>query len=482
MADRHYDVLIVGAGISGVSAAYYMQEMCPDKSFAILEGRERIGGTWDLFKYPGIRSDSDMYTLGFAFRPWTSKKAIADGPSIMKYLHDTIEEYDLEKKIILNQFLKKASWSSEDAQWTLEVYAKGEAEPTYYTCNFLSMCSGYYDYKNGYMPDFAGKDLFKGQLIHPQHWPTDLDYSNKKIVVIGSGATAVTLVPELAKKASHVTMLQRSPTYVVSAPDEDKIANWMNRVLPSKMAYSISRWRKILFQRMSFAAARKWPNFMKKLLVGGIKKEMGKDYDLKHFWPSYKPWDQRICLVPNSDLFTALKEEKAEVVTDHIETITAGGIKLKSGSTIEADIIVSATGLNMLQMGGASFEVDGEPVDFAKTVAYKSVMFSGIPNLALAFGYTNASWTLKCDLTNQYVCRLINHMDEHNYSSCTPTIRDKNMELLPFLDFTTGYVMRYIDKLPKSGTKGPWKLKHNYLHDRLTLNRSRLDDEAMVFA
>lgn len=482
MTDRHYDVLIVGAGISGISAAYYMQDMCPNKSFVILEGRDKIGGTWDLFKYPGIRSDSDMYTLGFAFRPWTSKKAIADGPSIMTYLHETIKEYNLDEKIILNQFIKKASWSTEKALWTLEVQEKDKEGPTYYTCNFLSMCSGYYDYKSGYMPEFKGVDDYTGMLIHPQQWPENLDYTDKKVVVIGSGATAVTLVPELAKKAKHVTMLQRSPTYVVSAPDEDKIANFTNKVLPAKIAYSISRWRKILFQRFNYALARKFPKTMKKLIVAGVKKEMGDDYDLKHFWPSYDPWDQRVCLVPNADLFTSIKEGKSEVVTDHIETFTEDGITLQSGETLQADIIVSATGLNMQQMGGVLFEVDGEAVDFAKTVAYKSVMFSGLPNVSLAFGYTNASWTLKCDLTNQYVCRLINHMDKHGYSSCTPTIKDENMELLPFLDFTSGYVMRYLDKLPRSGTTGPWKLKHNYIHDRMTLNRSKLADEFMVFA
>ena len=482
MTDRHYDVLIVGAGISGISAAYYMKDMCPDKSFAILEGRESIGGTWDLFKYPGIRSDSDMYTLGFAFRPWTSKKAIADGPSIMTYLHDTIDEFNLDEKIILNQFVKTASWSSEESLWTVEVIEKGNTEPTHYTCNFLSMCPGYYDYKGGYMPEYKGVDDYEGPLIHPQQWPKDLNYTDKNIVVIGSGATAVTLVPELAKKAKHVTMLQRSPTYVVTAPDEDKIATLTNKILPSKMAYSVSRWRKILVQRLNYALARKYPKFMKKLILAGVKKEMGKDYDLKHFYPSYNPWDQRICLVPNSDLFNSIKEGKSEVVTEEIETFTKEGITLKSGDKLQADIIISATGLNMKQMGGVTVIVDGATINFADTVAYKSVMFSGIPNLSLAFGYTNASWTLKCDLTNQYVCKLINHMDKHGYSSCTPTIKDKDMELLPFLDFTSGYILRYLDELPKSGTKGPWKLKHNYIHDRMTLNRSKLADECMVFA
>ena len=482
MTDRHYDVLIVGAGISGISAAYYMKDMCPDKSFAILEGRESIGGTWDLFKYPGIRSDSDMYTLGFAFRPWTSKKAIADGPSIMTYLHETIDEFNLDEKIIFNQFVKTASWSSEESLWTVEVIEKGNTEPTHYTCNFLSMCPGYYDYKGGYMPEYKGVDDYEGPLIHPQQWPKDLNYTDKNIVVIGSGATAVTLVPELAKKAKHVTMLQRSPTYVVTAPDEDKIATLTNKILPSKMAYSVSRWRKILVQRLNYALARKYPKFMKKLILAGVKKEMGKDYDLKHFYPSYNPWDQRICLVPNSDLFNSIKEGKSEVVTEEIETFTKEGITLKSGDKLQADIIISATGLNMKQMGGVTVIVDGATINFADTVAYKSVMFSGIPNLSLAFGYTNASWTLKCDLTNQYVCKLINHMDKHGYSSCTPTIKDKDMELLPFLDFTSGYILRYLDELPKSGTKGPWKLKHNYIHDRMTLNRSKLADECMVFA
>jgi len=481
MADRDFDVLVIGAGISGISAAYYLQTECPNKTFAILEGRDRIGGTWDLFKYPGIRSDSDMYTLGFAFKPWTSPKAIADGPAIMKYLDETIEEYNLNDRIILNQNVQSASWSSENAKWTVEVSDRLTGQMVNYTCNFLSMCSGYYDYDKGYMPDFPNKDSYKGILIHPQQWPENLDYTDRSIIVIGSGATAVTLVPELAKKARHVTMLQRSPTYIVSAPDEDKISNWMNRNLPNKFAYSVSRWRKILFQRMSYAAARKWPGLMKKMIIAGVKKEMGKEYDLSHFTPSYNPWDQRICLVPNADLFTALKANKATVVTDRIKTFTESGIDLESDEHLDADIIVSATGLNMKFMAGASFYVDGQQVDFADTVSYKSVMFSNVPNLSLAFGYTNASWTLKCDLTNQYVCRLINHMDEHGYKQCTPRLNDENMERLPFLDFTSGYIMRFIDKLPKSGRENPWKLKHNYIFDRMIINNSKLSDDVMEF-
>ena len=478
----HFDVIIVGAGISGISAAYYLQEQCPDKSFAMLEGRGSIGGTWDLFKYPGIRSDSDMYTLGFAFRPWTSRKAIADGEDIMTYLHETKEELGLEDKIKFHHMVKTAQWSSEQSTWTLGVSIAGQEEVQYYTCNFLSMCSGYYDYEQGYLPDYKGKDDYKGTFIHPQFWPEDLDYADKKIIVIGSGATAVTLVPQLAKKAEKVTLLQRSPTYIATAPSVDKIALWTKRILPDGIAYNVSRCRKILVQRFSYAIARKYPNFMKKLIIAGVKKELGDDYDLRHFTPRYNPWDQRFCIVPDSDLFESIRTGKSEMVTDHIDSFTSSGIQLESGDHLEADIIVSATGLQLKYLAGVEFQVDGKEIKGPDLVAYKSMMFSGVPNMALAFGYTNASWTLKCDLTNRYFAKMIKYMTKKGYKKAVPVVQDPDMELLPFLDFSSGYVQRFIDQMPKSGTKAPWKLKQNYIFDRVTINMSKIDDGVMQFS
>jgi len=480
--ETHFDVIIVGVGISGISAAHYLQDLCPGKSFAMLEGRASIGGTWDLFKYPGIRSDSDMYTLGFAFRPWRSRKAIADAKDIMTYLHETKEELGLGDKIKLNHEVVTAEWSSESNTWALGVSVDGQEELTSYTCNFLSMCSGYYDYDEGHLPEFKGKDDFQGTFIHPQFWPEDLDYTDKEIIVIGSGATAVTLVPELAKKAAKVTMLQRSPTYIATAPSEDKIALFTKKMLPDKTAYSVSRWRKILLQRFSYGMSRKYPKFMKKLILSGVKKELGEDYDLRHFTPSYNPWDQRFCLVPDSDLFESIKAGTSEIVTDHIETFTSSGIKTKSGEHIAADIIVSATGLKIKYLAGIEFIVDGKTLSASDMVAYKSMMFDGLPNLALAFGYTNASWTLKCDLTNKYFARLIKHMDEKGYVKCVPVIDNPDMELVPLLDFTAGYVLRAIDDLPKAGVKDPWRLKQNYLVDRMVLNRSKIEDGVMQFS
>ncbi len=417
MDKTYFDVLIIGAGISGISAARHLQTDCPNKTFAILEGRQNIGGTWDLFKYPGIRSDSDMYTLGFRFRPWTSTKAIADGPDIMQYLNEAVDEYGIREKIHFGQQVKKASWSSEDALWTLEVESNGQ--PVVYTCNFLSVCAGYYNYEAGYTPDFAGRDKFKGQIVHPQKWTSDIDYNNKRVVVIGSGATAVTLVPELAKKAAHVTMLQRSPTYIFARPDVDSMANWMNKNLPLGMAYAITRWKNILMGTLFYRLSKKYPKAIKNLLLKGIKKELGENYDVeKDFSPSYNPWDQRVCLVPNGDLFEAIKKGTASVVTDQIKTFTEKGILLQSGKELEADLIVTATGLNIQFLGGVELVVDGEKMDMSKTVSYKSIMLSDVPNMALAFGYTNASWTLKIDLTNQYMCRLLNYMDAKAYRQC----------------------------------------------------------------
>ena len=480
MDKTYFDVLIIGAGISGISAARHLQMDCPNKTFAILEGRQNIGGTWDLFKYPGIRSDSDMYTLGFRFRPWTSTKAIADGPSIMNYLNETIDEYSIREKILFGQKVKKASWSSSEALWTLEVEVNGQ--PVTYTCNFLSVCAGYYNYESGYLPEFIGLDQFKGQIVHPQKWTSDIDYTGKCVVVIGSGATAVTLVPEMAKKAAHVTMLQRSPTYIFSRPDEDRVANWMNKNLPLSVAYPVTRWKNVLLGMLFYSVSRKYPDFVKKLLIKGIKKELGEGHEVeKHFSPSYNPWDQRVCLVPNGDLFAVIKEGKASVVTDHIDSFVENGLLLKSGKLLEADMIVTATGLNLQLMGGIDLSVDGKKLDMSKTVSYKSLMLSDIPNLSMAFGYTNASWTLKVDLTHQYICRLLNYMDKKGYKQCTPRQNDKSLELKPFSDFSAGYVQRQINNLPKQGSKKPWLLKQNYVFDLMNIRHGEIENEVLEF-
>jgi cation diffusion facilitator CzcD-associated flavoprotein CzcO len=476
---EHFDVLIVGAGLSGIGAAYHLQTECPGKTYAILEGRDAIGGTWDLFRYPGIRSDSDMFTLGYRFKPWVESKAIADGPSIRKYVRETASENGIDKHIRFHHLVKRADWSTETARWTVEAEVAGRT--TTLTCNFLFMCSGYYDYRGGYDPEFPGRDSFAGKIVHPQFWPEDLDYTGKKVVVIGSGATAVTLVPEMAKTAAHVTMLQRSPTYVVSRPGEDAQANWMREKLGARTAYAITRWRNVLFGLLFFRLARKNPEKTKQNLINMVKKEMGPDYDVAtHFTPRYNPWDQRLCLVPDSDLFNALKSNAASVVTDQIETFTPTGIKLRSGKHLDADIIVTATGLKLIVAGGMQASVDGRAVNFNKTMSYKGMMYSDVPNMASAFGYTNASWTLKCDLTCEYVCRMLNHMDKTGAQIATPK-GDPSVPELPWLDFSSGYVQRALDVLPKQGASKPWKLYQNYALDMLTLRFGKVDDGTMKF-
>ncbi|MES2340495.1 MAG: NAD(P)/FAD-dependent oxidoreductase [Pseudomonadota bacterium] len=479
MAD--FDVVIVGAGLSGIGAAYHLQTNCPDRTYAILEGREAIGGTWDLFRYPGIRSDSDMFTLGYAFKPWTEAKAIADGPSILKYIRETARDHGIDKHIRFGTQVKSASWSTEDACWTLQVETNGK--PGAVSANFLFLCGGYYSYAGGYTPEFPGVERFKGELVHPQKWPEGLDHAGKKVVVIGSGATAVTLVPEMAKTAAHVTMLQRSPTYVVAAPGEDKAANWLRTKLPAKLAYAITRWRKVLLGMVFYNYARKQPAKVKAGIVGMVRKELGPDYDVdKHFTPSYNPWDQRICLVPDADLFAAIKSGAAEVVTDHIETFTETGIKLKSGKELAADIVVSATGLVLQAMNGLKLTVDGRPVDPGRTLSYKGMMYEGVPNLASAFGYTNASWTLKCDLTCEYVCRLLNHMTRTGNRQVTPRNTDPTIGEVPWLDFSSGYVQRAMASFPKQGTKAPWKLHQNYALDLLNLRFTKIEDGVLEFS
>jgi monooxygenase len=480
---EHVDVLIVGAGLSGIGAAHHLQDRCPGKSYAILEARESIGGTWDLFRYPGIRSDSDMHTLGYRFRPWTEARSIADGDSILRYVRATAGEGGIEGHVRLRHRVVNAEWSSADARWTVEAERADTGETVSLTCGFLFMNSGYYRYDQGYTPDFAGLDRFAGQVIHPQHWPEDLDYAGKRVVVIGSGATAMTLVPAMAKEAAQVTMLQRSPTYVVSMPGEDGLANLLRRYLPDRVVYPIVRWKNVTLQGISYRLSRRRPELMKKLLRRGVMKALPPGYDVDtHFKPRYNPWDQRLCLVPDADLFKALRGGSAEIVTDRIETFTERGIKLESGAELEADIVVTATGLNLLFLGGMRVAIDGEEPDMARALTYKGMMLSDFPNFAYTLGYTNASWTLKADLTSEYICRLLNHMDAGGYSICTPKVTDSSVTEEPLLDFNSGYVLRSIDHLPKQGSKEPWKLRQNYPLDLRTLRHGSVEDGAMQFS
>ncbi len=477
MSNHHVDVLVIGAGISGISAAHHLQTQCPHKSFLILEGRDSIGGTWDLFKYPGIRSDSDMYTLGFSFRPWRDPKAIADGPSIMSYLHGAVEDDGLQDKIRFGHKVIKAQWKSEAAQWTLTVLNTESQQEEVFTCGFVHLCTGYYNYEQAHRPDFPGEKNFKGPVIHPQFWPEDLDYKNKKVLVIGSGATAVTLVPAMAEKAAKVTMLQRSPTYIVSMPAENALANWARRNLPAKLAYGLTRWRNVLLNRLMFWYCRRYPEKAKKLLLKGVRAELPADFDFgKHLTPHYNVWDQRVCLAPDGDFFAALRAGTADIVTDEIDSFTKRGIKLASGGEVEADIIVSATGLDLKFFGGVEIQVDNTPVLAKDTMTYKGMMFSGVPNFALSSGYTNASWTLKCDLTSAYVCRLLNHMDKKGYAQARPQLDWADIEVAPLLDFSSGYVVRKLDELPKQGTVTPWRLHQNYLLDIMMLRMGRVTD------
>ena len=477
-----FDVLIVGAGLSGVSAGYHLQTLCPSKRFAILEARDAIGGTWDLFRYPGVRSDSDMYTLGYSFRPWTDKDAIADGTKILDYVRSTARQHGIDRHIRFQHRVVSAEWSSAKARWTVEVERGPGRERVQYTCSFLFMCSGYYKYEHGYTPHFPGIERFQGRVVHPQKWTEDIDYADKRVVVIGSGATAVTLVPEMAKRAAHVTMLQRSPTYVVSRPAADALANGLRRILPIRAAYALTRWKNVLLGLLFFQLCRRRPAFMKRLITKGVERELGTQLDVAtHFTPTYNPWDQRLCLVPNGDLFEAIKLGRASVVTDQIDTFTERGIALKSGAALDADLIVTATGLELQVLGGAQVSVDGRRIEFSKELTYKGMMFEGVPNLASAFGYTNASWTLKCDLTCTYVCRLINYMDAQGYRHCVPRNRDPSVGETPWIDFSSGYVQRALAVLPKQGTKTPWKLHQNYLLDLMALRLGKLDDEVMEF-
>jgi monooxygenase len=480
---EHVDVLIVGGGLSGVGAGCHLETRCPGKSYAILEARGSLGGTWDLFRYPGVRSDSDMYTLGYSFRPWKEAKAIADGPSILRYVKETARDYGVDGKIRTGHRVVGASWSSAEARWTVEVERTDTGETVHLTCGFLFTCTGYYRYDAGYSPHFPGTERFQGQIVHPQFWSDDVDYAGKRVVVVGSGATAVTLVPAMADTAKHVTMLQRSPSYVLSLPAEDPIANVARRFLPAKLAYSIVRWKNVLVTMLVFQLSRRRPRAMKALIRKGLESRLPPGYDIDtHFNPRYNPWDQRMCLVPDGDLFEVLSDGSASIVTDTIDTFTETGLRLSSGEALEADLVVTATGLDLVPLGGMQLAVDGRDVEIPKTMGYKGMMLSGVPNMAVSIGYTNASWTLKCDLTCEYVCRLLKHMDQHGYRQATPENNDPSVTEEPFIDFTSGYVLRAIDKFPRQGSKAPWRLYQNYARDIVALRHGKLEDGALVFS
>jgi cation diffusion facilitator CzcD-associated flavoprotein CzcO len=484
-APAHFDVLVVGAGLSGISAAWHLQTRCPDRSYAVLEAREAMGGTWDLFRYPGIRSDSDMYTLGYRFRPWRDPKAIADGPAIRSYIEDTAREFGITPKIRFQHRVVRAEWSSSTARWTVLVEAGPEARPLRLTCGFLYACSGYYRYDRGYMPEWPEMERFQGRLVYPQHWPEDLDYRDKRVVVIGSGATAITLVPAMLEgegAASHVTMLQRSPTYVVRQPGQDRIANALRRVFGAKVAYVLSRWKNVVRQMFYYNLARRRPDLMKRIIRNGVRVALGEDYPVDtHFAPRYDPWDERLCIAPDGDFFYAIRSGRASVVTDQVESFTETGVQLASGEHLDADIVVAATGLRVELLSGMTLTVDGRPVALSETLSYKGMMYSDIPNLASAFGYTNASWTLKCDLVAEHVCRLLNHMARAGLVQVTPRRSDPSMVEEPALDLTSGYIQRALPSLPSQGSKRPWRLHQNYVMDLLALRFGRVDEPALEF-
>ena len=476
----HKDIIVVGAGISGIAAAYNLQKSCPNKSFAILEGRSALGGTWDLFKYPGIRSDSDMHTLGFRFKPWIHKKSIADASSILEYLNETVDEYDIRDKIVFNQKVTAANWLSDKSLWELSVV--DEDQKISMTCNFLFLCGGYYSYDKPYMPKFPEQDRFEGQVIHPQFWDESIDCSDKKVVVIGSGATAVTLVPAIAKNAAHVTMLQRSPSYVVSAPGEDSWSQALNKIFPIRLTYFLIRWKNIFRTSLGFYLSRKYPERVKDRLINLVREELGNDYDVeKHFTPRYNPWDQRMCLVPDSDLFNSIKSGKASVVTDHIDHFTENGILVKSGEHLEADIIVTATGIELNALNDIEVSVNNEKVEPHNRLSYKGMMLSGVPNLAFSFGYVNASWTLRADLTCEYVCRLLNRMDKLGVNTCIPQEDPTAIVDDEYIDFSSGYVQRALDRLPKQGKKAPWRNYQNYLKDIFLVRIFSIKDSTLKF-
>ena len=481
-SQSHFNVVVVGAGISGIGAGYHLQKQCPNKSFVILEGRESFGGTWDLFRYPGIRSDSDMHTMGYRFKPWIDEKFIADGPSILNYLEEAISENNLGNKIRYQHKVLTSSWSSSTSMWTLEVKNLTAGITENSTCNFLMMCGGYYNYDEGYSPHFENQEQFNGLIIHPQKWPDNLDYKNKKVVVIGSGATAVTIIPAMADQVEHITMLQRSPTYFISAPDKDMIGNFFKKIFPQKTAYFLTRWKNILMGNYFYKRCVNNPEKVKEMLINGVRGHLGEGYDIDtHFTPKYKPWDERLCFVPNADMFEAMKSGKASVVTDHIDQFTETGIKLKSGEELTADIIIKATGLNLQFFNGIDVKVDNSQVNISEKLAYKGRMFNDIPNLACSFGYARASWTLGADLSSEYVCKLLNYMDKHGYDYCSPVIGKEVREEGTYLNLSSGYVKRAIDRMPKQGSREPWKGNQSYLSDVTELRWGSITNDDLHF-
>lgn len=485
MTADHFDVLIVGAGLSGIGAAVHLRERCPDRRFVILEGRPAMGGTWDLFRYPGIRSDSDMHTLGYRFKPWRDPKAIADGPSILQYIHETAREHGIDAHIRYQHRVTRAAWSTADAAWTVEAERVETGETVRFTCNLLYLCAGYYSYRHGHTPAFAGRERFTGTIVHPQEWPADLDYRGKRVVVIGSGATAITLVPAMAADAAHVVMVQRSPTYVVSRPDRDAIANALRRFLPERWAYAIARWKNVTLQQFFYGRARSHPDQVKRRLLDMVRQQLPAGYDVEtHFTPRYNPWDQRVCLVTNGDLFDVIRSGKASVVTDEIESFTERGLRLRSGREVEADVIVTATGLDLVVLGEVRFSVDGAPVDVAQHWTYKGLMISDVPNLVSTFGYINASWTLRADLIAEYVCRLLNHMRATGTRQVTPRLRpeDRDMVPHPYIDhFSAGYMQRAMHLFPRQGDRRPWRNPQRYGRDKALFRAADLEDGVLVF-
>jgi cation diffusion facilitator CzcD-associated flavoprotein CzcO len=480
MPVEHFDLAIMGAGLSGIGAAYRLQTRCLGKSYAIFEARPASGGTWDLFRYPGIRSDSDMFTLGYPFRPWKEAKAIADGPSILNYVRDTAREFGIDRHIRFNHRVVAANWSSDDSLWHIIVESNGATLD--YTCNFLYGCAGYYRYDAGYQPKFPGVENYHGTFVHPQHWPENLDYADKRVVVIGSGATAVTLVPAMASTAAHVTMLQRSPSYIMTLPARDPIADVVRRVLPGRAAHGILRWKNILLSLGVFELSRFAPELTKRVIRKGAEKNLPRGYDLDmHFKPRYQPWDQRLCLVPDSDLFRAISSGRASIATGQIDTFTPTGIRLQSGEELSADIVVSATGLQMLALGGVRLSVDGTPVDPGRSFIYKGVMLSNVPNFAFCVGYTNASWTLRADLSSLFVCRVLNYMQRHHYHTVLPACDPTKLDAKPLLDFNSGYVLRAVAELPKQSSKKPWFIRQNYIRDAITMKLAPIKDDVLHF-
>jgi cation diffusion facilitator CzcD-associated flavoprotein CzcO len=482
MQDEYVDLLIIGAGLSGVGMACHLSRRCPEKSYVILEGRAAMGGTWDLFRYPGIRSDSDMFTFGYTFKPWVSTQNLADGPSILNYIHEAAREHRVEEHIRYNAQVESVAWDSREAAWTVHYVDKNTGARRRLKCGFINGCTGYYNYEHGYEPEFKGSERFRGTIIHPQKWPEDLDYRGKRVVVIGSGATAVTIVPEMSKDAAHVTMLQRSPTYMGSVPDEDRITAFLRRYLPEMWVYRIARTIRVGGMALFFNLSRRFPGLIRRLVLYGVRKAVGPNVDMRHFTPRYNPWDERFCAVKGGDLFEAVKAGRVTIVTDHIDCFTEEGIRLQSGEELPADIIITATGLDLKFFGGIQISVDGEPYDHTQKMSYRSVMLEDLPNLAFTFGYTNASWTLKADITSEWICRVLKHMDRIGARRVVPVNHDPSIVRSAYLDFTSGYIQRSLHKFPKMGNRAPWKLKQLYPYDLMMLRYSRLEDGVLEFS